>query len=506
MNPSAIRELRQRLGETQTQFGARFQVSQITVGYWENGRSQPTRQRLTELAALASRATPVKPLVTPFRPIQYLGSKQRLAGVIANVVNEVAPGKTRIGDLFAGSSVVSALLGIERPVAAIDVQTYSKVLSEAVLLGQSEAFFTLAGDEFLQMCKTISADIEKMLAPLLDFEREAEAKAAAGDPEELVQLTEFGSIAVHNQRPLASTPANLGRLLKDANCALAQSQLSPAAVTATRYFGGTYFSYKQAIALDAIYIAAQQYLGAPQNIAVLATILSTASEIVNTVGKQFAQPMKLKKANNSIPPLLLQRALRDRSLDTFSVFQEWATRWQANALGGNFEHCVVQGDVVDFVASDQSCGAYYADPPYTIDHYSRFYHVLETLSLRDSPYLDEMKKRGELSVMRGIYRGGRYQSPFCIPSEAQAAFDKLFAAVGRKAVPLVMSYSPFDEEEGHRPRLLTLEELVSTAKRYFRHVSLLEIDEHSHRKLNAKASNRSVRNDAERLIVCEVAN
>lgn len=295
MNPSAIRELRQRLGETQTQFGARFQVSQITVGYWENGRSQPTRQRLTELAALASRATPVKPLVTPFRPIQYLGSKQRLAGVIANVVNEVAPGKTRIGDLFAGSSVVSALLGIERPVAAIDVQTYSKVLSEAVLLGQSEAFFTLAGDEFLQMCKTISADIEKMLAPLLDFEREAEAKAAAGDPEELVQLTEFGSIAVHNQRPLASTPANLGRLLKDANCALAQSQLSPAAVTATRYFGGTYFSYKQAIALDAIYIAAQQYLGAPQNIAVLATILSTASEIVNTVGKQFAQPMKLKR-------------------------------------------------------------------------------------------------------------------------------------------------------------------------------------------------------------------
>ena len=27
----------------------------------------------------------------------------------------------------------------------------------------------------------------------------------------------------------------------------------------------------------------------------------------------------------------------------------------------------------------------YADPPYTRDHYSRFYHVLETLALRDDP-------------------------------------------------------------------------------------------------------------------------
>lgn len=506
MKSSAIQKLRLLLGETQAKFGARFQVSQITVSYWETGRSLPAGQRLNEITALASTALPVKPKATPFRPIQYLGSKQRLAETIVNVLEEISPEKTRVGDLFAGSGVVSALVGAGRPVTAVDIQTYSKILSTAALLGQAEEFANMADDEFKERFASASDCLEVALAPLLAFEREAEAEAIKGNPELLIQLIEFGSIAVYEQRPLTGMPANLGKLIKNAISALANIHASSAETTATRYFGGPYFSYRQAVTLDAIYIATHSDSGSSQNIAALAAILSTASVIVNTVGKQFAQPMKLRKADGRIPPLLLQRALRDRNIDTLKVFQEWAARWQTHALNGNFEHDVVQGDVVDFVVNDQSCGAYYADPPYTIDHYSRFYHVLETLSRRDSPRLDEMKKRGDVSVMRGIYRHGRYQSPFCVPSKAQAVFEQLFAAVGQKAVPLVMSYSPFDEEEGHRPRLLTLEALVSTAQRHFRQVSVLEIDEHSHRKLNAKAANMSVRSDAERLIVCEVTN
>lgn len=503
MSPDAVRTLRLQLGETQTQFGARFKVSQITVGYWESGRSRPAPKRLSALTALASSSVPKKPVVTPFRPIQYLGSKQRLAETIASVLSEVAPAEARVGDLFAGSGVVSALLGGERPVTSIDVQTYSKVLSEAVLLGRADVFASLASAEFLQKCTVIADELRTILSPLLAFERQAEARAAAGDPDALIELIEFGSIAVHDQRPQRDTPANLAILLKDASRALAKCRFSPPEVIATRYFGGPYFSYRQATALDAIHIATRVSSLAAQGFGASATILSTASEIVSTVGKQFAQPMKLRKADGSIPPLLLQRALRDRRFDVFAVYREWATRWQEHALGGNFEHRIVHGDVLDFVTGDQTCSAYYADPPYTIDHYSRFYHVLETLALRDSPRLDEMAKRGQLSVMRGIYRAGRYQSPFCIPSEAKFAFEKLFSACGRRSTPLVMSYSPFDEQEGHRPRLLTLSELISLAKRYYGRVSILEIDEHSHRKLSAKASNRSVRNDAERLIVCE---
>ena len=115
MSPDAVRTLRLQLGETQTQFGARFKVSQITVGYWESGRSRPAPKRLSALTALASSSVPKKPVVTPFRPIQYLGSKQRLAETIASVLSEVAPAEARVGDLFAGSGVGVAV-GVCAPI------------------------------------------------------------------------------------------------------------------------------------------------------------------------------------------------------------------------------------------------------------------------------------------------------------------------------------------------------------------------------------------------------
>lgn len=454
---------------------------------------------------LASSAAPESPAMMPFRPIQYLGSKQRLAQTIANVIDEVAPGTSRVGDLFAGSSVVSAVLGARRPVSAVDVQAYSTALSRAVLLGRPEEFSELADGNWLPQCKEIQEYLETILAPLLSFERAAEEQAVKGNAERLNQLIEFGSIAVHEQRPLAGMPAELAKLLAAAAKTLGKSGLSPSQLTATRYFAGPYFSYSQAIALDAIY-ASTNAMGAGMSPAPQAVLLSTASEIVNTVGKQFAQPMKLMKADGRTPPLLLQRALRDRGLSTIDVFQEWAIRWREHALGGNHAHHVTQCDVTEFVRSDRECRAYYADPPYTIDHYSRFYHVLETLSLRDSPHLDEMRKRGKMAVLRGIYRKGRYQSPFCIQKEASAAFDQLIGATRGRSAPLVMSYSPFDEEEGHRPRLLKLGELLAMARKHYSRVSVMEINEHSHRKLNTKSANTSIRSDAERLIICEVNN
>lgn len=503
MTPSAIRELRNRLRESQTHFGERFRVSQITVAYWESGRSQPAPKRLNELENLASTATTTKTSTKAFRPIQYLGSKQRLAETIATVLSDVAPNATRVGDLFAGSGVVSSLLGTMRPVTAVDIQAFSHALSTALLHGQAKHYVEFARPEFMQRVSEFVLRISHHVAPLLDFEAKAIQKATSGDSEDLIHLMEFGSLAIYDQRPIKNVPPRLENLLKKVSKGLKNSPFNASDLTAIRYFGGPYFSYMQAIELDAIYMAANE-LNPLSKSCVLAVLLSTASEIVNTVGKQFAQPMKLKKADGSIPPLLLQRALRDRTFGASEVFKSWTTRWQERILPCDVTHKVVRGDVIEFVNNDQECSVYYADPPYTIDHYSRFYHVLETLVLRDSPHLDEMKKQGELSVMRGVYRVGRHQSSFCVPSSAPATFDKLFAATARRGAPLVLSYSPFDEAEGHRPRLLTFPDLVATAKRHYPHVSIMEITEHSHRKLNSKSQNVGIRNDAERLIICKV--
>ncbi|GHC08933.1 site-specific DNA-methyltransferase [Thermomonas carbonis] len=438
-----------------------------------------------------------------FRPIQYLGSKQRLAETIAAVVAEVAPGTDRVGDLFAGSGVVSAFIGRDRPVTAVDVQAFSEVLTTALLEGRAEDYARLTHRTFIERARSIASQIEMHLSPLLAVEGEALQDAVTGNPEKLVDLMEFGSLAIHNQRPHESCPSSLSRLLSQANAQLDASDFTVRDLTATRYFGGPYFAYRQAIALDAIYISARMLKNASSKRHAMAVLLSTASEIVNTVGKQFAQPMRLKKADGSVPALLLRRALRDRAFDAIGMFQAWAARYQEQALSGPCRHDVVRGDVLDFVERDRSCRMYYADPPYTIDHYSRFYHVLETLVLRDSPKLAEMTKSGRIAVMRGVYRADRHQSLFCVPSTAPQAFAHLFSGAAKHGAALVMSYSPYDENEGQRARLMPLKDLVATAGRSYRRVSVMEITGHSHRKLNAKAQNTTIRSDAERLIICE---
>src|SRR5207253_2965645 len=61
----------------------------------------------------------------------------------------------------------------------------------------------------------------------------------------------------------------------------------------------------------------------------------------------------------------------------------------------------------------------YADPPYSKDHYSRYYHVLETLVRYDYPS----------AAGAGRYRPDRYSTPFSLRRQAPAAFNALFQAI-----------------------------------------------------------------------------
>ena len=82
-------------------------------------------------------------------------------------------------------------------------------------------------------------------------------------------------------------------------------------------------------------------------------------------------------------------------------------------------------------------GTVYADPPYAFVHYSRFYHAMETLCLYDYP---ELQFKGG-SIVKGRYREGRHQSPFCIKSQVEGAFEKLFTGVEKAGANLALSYS-----------------------------------------------------------------
>lgn len=75
-------------------------------------------------------------------------------------------------------------------------------------------------------------------------------------------------------------------------------------------------------------------------------------------------------------------------------------------------------------------GIVYADPPYTKDHYSRMYHVLETMYLYDYPD----------SLGAGRMRSDRFRSGFSVKTEVEASFVAMVSAVRSRGADLLLSY------------------------------------------------------------------
>ena len=106
------------------------------------------------------------------RPIHYLGSKLRILDTIGEAVNSVSPGNGRICDLFSGSGTVSRYFAHSRPVTAVDIQEYSRVLCSAVLF---PIRFPFTGSEFVSNVKASKeyATLSTAFEPLLSYERTA---------------------------------------------------------------------------------------------------------------------------------------------------------------------------------------------------------------------------------------------------------------------------------------------------------------------------------------------
>lgn len=442
-------------------------------------------------------------IINVSRPIHYLGSKLRLVKPILDVIDEVEPSGGPVCDLFAGSGTVSKALSGKRRVISVDIQEYSRVLCTALLQPPDVDVETL--DHFWGSVRASgrSQKLNWAIEPLAAYEMSCLDKAARGELEPLCDLVEHGSLAAVERDVCAAAAPALRLSLAETLSRLQGHDLTsgPAALT-VRHYGGVYFSFAQAAQIDAL-LESVEALPRAFKTTFLAAVLSTASDVVNTVGKQFAQPLRPRTADGKPKRNLYQLVARDRFADALSVYGRWLDRY-LSIPRPSFSHEIIREDYSE--ALDKLNGRVsivYADPPYTRDHYSRFYHVLETLCLRDDPSVSTVRLNGEDRISRGFYRVERHQSPFCIKSQAPGAFSTLFEKARRLNVPLVLSYSPYEKQSGARPRLLTMDEIESLAKQSFRKVNIVGAGRIAHNKLNQAQRNVGVTYDAEVLVVCE---
>ncbi|HEY3552537.1 MAG TPA: DNA adenine methylase [Solirubrobacterales bacterium] len=433
------------------------------------------------------------PAEPAFRPIQYMGSKARMLDFIRRTVDGVDPSRGRTVDLFSGSGVVAAELGRRRPVVAVDVQEYARVLASALLspthLGGGEI-------EALAASTRERAEVE-WLEPLLEYEREAGEAADAGEPEQLCEIVENGSMAALE---LGEGPAEgaLEELLSASSGRAKEERL-----TLTRHYGGVFFGYAQALLLDCLVAVVREGPASARDTG-LAAILGAASECVTSVGSHFAQPLRPRDRQQRPKQTALRAAAQRRRRDPISVFTGLLQRY-AKLTASPFEGEAVQSDYRAFLANEEGpVAAIYADPPYTRDHYSRFYHVLETIARGDEPSVSTVTLGSRTLLSRGLYRVERHQSPFCIRSQAPAAFTELFAGARELEAPLVLSYSPYSSGTAARPepRLLTIEALIELASPHFGEVGVESAGRFSHSRFNSSHLNGEIETEAETLLIC----
>ena len=438
-----------------------------------------------------------------FRPIHYLGSKLRLLPEISQAIKQVAPNAKVVCDLFAGSGTVSHYLSSTYTIIATDVQEYSRVLCEGMLFPLSRAIHleevkkTLEASQFRQT-------ITNVFEPILAYENNAISEFSSKDSSKLLNLISYGSFIDYEVNRKLSDDVEFNRIILETYknvIGLGLDKNSNA--MNTRYFGGLYFSYNQAIDIDCISEYAFSLPKYDQSV-VLSALLSTVSDIVNTIGKQFAQPLQLRANDGRLKNHLKQKIFLDRSISIIDLFIQWLDRYMLMQKDRK-SHIVKTMDVLESgkELSKYDIDVIYADPPYTRYHYSRYYHVLETMCKRDNPNIS-LTDRGDTSQLsRGKYRSDRHQSAFCIASKAEEAFEKLFRITASMKCPLVLSYSPYDANKAVSPRLKTIDELLSIARKFYTSIELKDISKFNHSKLNSSDKLLNTSEISEILILCK---
>lgn len=220
----------------------------------------------------------------------------------------------------------------------------------------------------------------------------------------------------------------------------------------TSYFSGSYFGKTQTNQIDSLRYAIDMVDQKYRNV-LLSCLIYACYQTVSSVGSHFAQPKIAKKKNASD----IEKK-RNQEVKKFfsSKFKEVGSFLNINRK----KNLVFQSDFKDLLSPEnkktynllKNTSVTYIDPPYTIDHYSRFYHVLNTLVLYDYP-----ERNG-----KGLYRENRYQSNFSIKSKAYKELDLLISKLAELNSKVVMSYS-----DGYRT-MLTSDQIFEILHKHYK--------------------------------------
>lgn len=433
-----------------------------------------------------------------FRPIQYLGSKLRSLDTIVQAVNNIQLDSRYILDLFAGTTVVSQALAInQNNVIANDSLAFCKEFGLALLgVGKPDIFDEIHEIEYIEQYFNSHNEINSLFEPWIKLEKEA------------LETKDFQNLKVVSEKlPQLWRASNASSRILTFFHSLKESTFGPVKPVVSTIYAGTYFGITQAIEIDLIRSAIEQLslekkIDRWKRAALLTALLSSVSECVSSAGKHFAQPFIHEGKTNSLN--MKKRFIADRTLEVFAIFREKIKTIKEVANKTSNNHFALHSTMESLIQlekklPDKKIGLIYADPPYTAQQYSRFYHIPETIVMNKIPNL--LAQNGKPT--RGLYPADRYKSRFCSKRQAPEAFRDLIRFAKLYGASLLISYSGSKSGFTGNERSIGLDSLIDTCKTFAnpRDLKIIELN-HEYRQLNKISSSIVERSDAEYLIFC----
>lgn len=341
--------------------------------------------------------------------MKYMGSKKNmLNNGLGETILDMSQRAERFVDLFSGSGAISwfAAEKTNLPVLSIDLQKYSSILSNSVI------------------SRTKKVDIEKI-------EKEWLLKALSKRDNSLI----WDEISDFNKRYFKSS----NYVQKSREFCKRTSRIGPI----YNSYGGHYFSPEQAISFD--FLLKCLPIREPERTVCSASLLSAASSCAAAPG-HTAQPFQPTK---TAIKFIMQAWSKDPVIEIKKALNDICPRF-ANVKGSS-----LVSDALSESKKLKSSDLVIIDPPYSGVHYSRFYHVLETIA------------RGEFIEAEGA---GRYpsiemrpRSDFSMKGKSQEALDLLFSNLAKAKVTSIVTFPAGECSNG-----LSGIKMINTAEKYFK--------------------------------------
>jgi len=291
-----------------------------------------------------------------------MGHKGRMLPVLGQILQQEASGSEKVADPFCGSATVSWYMAgnLDRPVIAGDLQSFATNRAGAIIEREQPLDLTRA---IIRWFKRANKVAEKVLDHFPNHLRSV-------DPDLTYHKTIEKQVVFSRSFCVSVLPPLFVKLG-------GQWPVSKA-------YGGYYFSPYQALCIDALRQTLPK-LKTHRNVA-LAALVEAASRCAAAPG-HTAQPFQ---PTEGAAPYIIEAWKKNIFKYTKKAALEMSelnAKKRGKTITGDFSQTLnelTEGDLV------------FADPPYSGVHYSRFYHVLETIT------------RGVETEVSGR---GRYPSP-----------------------------------------------------------------------------------------------